>query len=96
MTVYIGFYIDKAKSGGELVGQKITYKHFSDGIMECKHKESKHGNFVFNGGRQGPMGKHEYQQRILHQQGLSEFIRTENHRKLLKLSLHAKGMCAEN
>ena len=31
LTVYIGFY-NEAKS---LVGQKITCKHFSDGIMEC-------------------------------------------------------------
>ena len=29
--------------------------------MECKHKESKRGNFVFNERRQGPMGKHEYE-----------------------------------
>ena len=64
LTVYIGFYTDKAKSDGKLAGQKIIYKHFNDGIMECKHKESKQGNFVFNERRKGPMGKHEYQQKL--------------------------------
>ena len=60
LAVYIGFYTDKAKS---LVRQKIAYKLFSDSIMECKDKkESKQGNFVSDGGRQQPIGKHEDQQ----------------------------------
>ena len=59
--------------------------------MECKHKESKQGNFVFNGGRQGPMGKHEDQQRILRQHGLYEFIRIENHRKIIETQSFGKN-----
>ena len=60
--------------------------------MECKHKkESKQGNFVFDGGRQEPMGKHEDQQRILCQHGLYEFTRIENHRKIIETQSFGKN-----
>ena len=58
------------------------------------HKESKQGNFVFNGERKGPMGKHEDQQRILHQHGLYEHIRIESHRKIIETQLFGKNCVA--
>ena len=64
--------------------------------MECKHKESKQGNFVFNKRRQGPMGKHEYQQRTLRQHGLSVLIRIENHRKIIETqSSRQRNVCTK-
>ena len=91
LTVYTEFYIDKARSDGEPVGQKITYKHFSNGMVEFKHKESKQGNFVLSGGRQEPKRKHEYQQKILRQKFLSEFIRIENNRKIIETHSSRQG-----
>ena len=56
--------------------------------MECKHKESK--------GRQGPMRKHEYQHKTLHQCGLSVLIRIENHRKIIETQfLRQRNVCTE-
>ena len=60
---YMGYYIDKAKSDGELalVGLSLSLKSFSDSIMETGHKETKGGLVRCSGGRSGKVGEIEYQ-----------------------------------
>ena len=55
-----------------MIDKLLTLRNFTDSIMETKHKESKKGNFLFSGGKSGPIGKVEYQKQVLQQQFLSE------------------------
>ena len=77
LTAYQGYYFEKAKSDGEMIGKPLTLRNFIDSIMETKHKESKQGNFLFSGGKSGPIGKVEYQKQVLQQQFLSKYLRIE-------------------
>lgn len=90
VVVYSGYYIDKAIQDAQLVGLPITLKHITDSIMETKHKECKSGNFIYSGGKSGETGKVEYQQRVLEQQFVNEWIRIENKENCQKTSSDAK------
>ena len=59
-----------------MIGKPLTLRNFTDSIMETKHRVKK-GNFLFSGGKSGPIGKVEYQKQVLQQQFLSEYLRIE-------------------
>lgn len=90
VVVYSGFYIDKAIKDAAIIGQQITLKNITDSIMETKHKECKSGNFIYSGGKSGETGKIEYQQRVLEQQFVNEWMRIENKENHCKTSSDAK------
>ena len=72
---YMGYYIDKAKSDGELVGLPLSLKNFSDSIMETGHKETKGGLVWCSGGRNGNIDQIEYQKLLLAQQMSNNLLR---------------------
>ena len=45
LTAYQGYYFEKAKSDGEMIGKPLTLRNFTDSTMETKHKESKKETF---------------------------------------------------
>lgn len=66
-VVYTPFYINQALADGSEIGLPITLEHFSDGTMETVNKRPKEGNFIFSGGRDGPVDTIEYQKCVLTQ-----------------------------
>ena len=76
LTAYQGYYFEKAKSDGEMIGKPLTLRNFTDSIMETKHRVKK-GNFLFSGGKSGPIGKAECWKQVLQQQFLSKYLRIE-------------------
>ena len=54
--------------------------------MEGAHKKAKQGKYLFSGGKSGKTGKQEYQERVIKQQLLSEWFRSEanKNKKLCK------------
>ena len=72
---YMGYYIDKAKSDGELVGLPLSLKNFSDLIMKTGHKETKGGPVWCSGRRNGKVDQIEYQKLLLAQQMSNNFLR---------------------
>ena len=72
---YMEYYIDKAKSDGELVGLPLSLKNFSDLIMETGHKETKGGLVQCSGGRNGKVDQVEYQKLLLAQQMSNNLLR---------------------
>ena len=69
------YYIDKAKSDGELVELPLSLKNFSDSIMETGHKETKGSLVRCSGGRNGKVDQIEYQKLLLAQQMLNSLLR---------------------
>ena len=68
ISVYTGFYIHKARQDGFLIGQPLSLRNFSDGLMETAHKTTKVGTISYSRGKQGPSTEREYQEGILAQQ----------------------------
>ena len=66
-VVYTPYYVDKAFADGREIGLPITLEHFSDATMETAHKRLKEGNFLFSGGKDGPIDVVEYQTCVLTQ-----------------------------
>ena len=54
ISVYTGFYIHKARQDGFLIGQPLSLRNFSDGLMETAHKTTKVGTISYSRGKQGP------------------------------------------
>ena len=90
LTVYFGCYIQKALDDAKEIGRKNSIKNYSDALMKMKHKEAKLGNYCYSGGKSGPITKTEYQQNLIQQQFLNEWLRIENkcqHQKQVNLKL---------
>ena len=68
LVVYEGYYIDKALDGCKLVGKGLSRRHITDDTLETEHEDAKQGNFLFSGGKAGPIRKIEYQEKVLQQQ----------------------------
>lgn len=90
VTVYSAFYIDKAISDARIVGLPVTLQNLTDSIMETKHKECKQGNYIFSGGRAGETGRKDYQERVLEQQFVNEWLRLENRENVQSTSSDRK------
>lgn len=75
IVTYTPFYIDKARSDGNLVGLPLRFSNFSDGCMETAHKYAKEGTFLYSGGRHGATSATEYQKLVLSQVFYHEFNR---------------------
>ena len=90
LIVYSGHYVEQAKNDSELVGLSCGLGHFSDSLMEGAHKKAKQGKYLFSGGKSGKTGKQEYQERVIEQQLLSEWFRSESNqnKKLCKKSVN--------
>ena len=71
----MGYYIDKTKSDGEIVGLPLSLKNFSDSIMETGHKETKGDLVRRSGGRNGNVDQIEYQKLLLAQQMSNNLLR---------------------
>ena len=65
LIVYEGYYIVKALDDCRLAGKGLSCRQITDEILETKHKDAKQGNFLFSGGKAGPI---EYQEKVLQQQ----------------------------
>lgn len=68
ISVYTGYFIDKAKEDGISSGQSLSLRNFSDSLMETAHKTTKSGPICYSGGKNGPANEKEYQESILAQQ----------------------------
>ena len=68
ISVYTGYYVDKAKEDGVLCGQPLSLRNFSDTLMETAHKSTKMGSISYSCGKKGPRTEQEYQESILAQQ----------------------------
>ena len=68
ISVYTGYYVDKAKEDGVLCGQPLSLRNFSDALMETAHKSTKMGSISYSCGKKGPRTEQEYQESILAQQ----------------------------
>ena len=69
--------MEKATSDSEAIGINCSLGNFSDKIMEGYHKLGKQGKFSFSGGKTGPTGKREYQERVLEQQFVNAWFRAD-------------------
>ena len=78
LVIYEGYYIDKALDDCKLAGKGLSRRNITDDILETKHKDAKQGNFRFSGGKAGPIGKIEYQEKVLKQQFGNEWMRISN------------------
>ncbi|KXJ06653.1 hypothetical protein AC249_AIPGENE8086 [Exaiptasia diaphana] len=67
IVAYTAYYVDKARSDGNLVGTPLKFSNFSDATMETAHKNAKLGTFLYSGGRHGATSSTEYQKLILSQ-----------------------------
>lgn len=76
IVVHTSYYIDKARSDGELICIPLKFSNFSDGVMETAHKYAKEGTFLYSGGRHGATNSTEYQKLILSQLLHNELYRT--------------------
>lgn len=68
ISVYTGYFIDKAREDGMSSGQSLSLRNFSDSLMETAHKTTKIGPICYGGGKKGPLSEKEYQQSLLAQQ----------------------------
>lgn len=75
IVTYTAYYVDKARSDGELVGYPLKFSNFSDATMETAHKYAKQGTFLYSGGRHGATSSTEYQKLILSQLFHNELYR---------------------
>ena len=76
LIVYSGHY--QAKNDSDVVSLSCELGHFSDSLMEGAHKKAKQGKYFFSGGKSGKTEKQEYQERVIEQQLLSEWFRSES------------------
>ena len=94
LMAYTGFYVDKAKQDGELVGIKdCSLGMCSDRVMESLHKSWRQGKLLYSGGRSGPTGKRDYQVNVIKQQFINEWFRQETSQSKL---LTARKLHFEN
>ena len=77
LIAYTRFYIDKAKEDARQVGLDCDLGGFSDRVMEGVHKLWKQGSYCFSGGKAGQCGKKEYQEHVLGQQFVNEWLRLQ-------------------
>ena len=68
ISVYTGYYVNKAREDGVISGQPLSLRNFSDGLMETAHKSTKLGSISYGRGKKGPSTEKEYQESILAQQ----------------------------
>ena len=78
LIVYSGHYVEQAKNDSELVGLSCELGNFSDSLMEGAHKKAKQGKYLSSGGKSGKTGKQEYEERVIEQQLLSEWFKSES------------------
>ena len=79
ISVYTGYFVDKAKEDGVLSGQPLSLKNFGDSLMETAHKTTKTGPICYGGGKKGPSTEKEYQESLLAQQMANCALRIVNH-----------------
>lgn len=91
IVAYIPYYIDKALVDAATVGLPLTLSNFSDATMETAHKTSKQGNFLFSGGREGPIGKYHYQKQVISRQIENELLHMVNRESTPQKSTSAKA-----
>ena len=65
ISVYTGYYVDKAKEDGVLCGQPLSLRNFSDALMGTAHKSTKMGSISYSWGKKVPRTEQEYQESIL-------------------------------
>ena len=63
-----------------MILQKLATKirHIPDSITETVHKNSKSGNFLLSGGKDGESGRLDQQKRVITQAHLNEAIRIKS------------------
>ena len=64
--------------------------------MEGLHKQGKQGKYQFSGGRSGKTGKVDHQKRVLEQQFLNEWFRSESNEVRLSNANAAENDKKEN